>query len=179
MTVITTLTVREAIAAMCLWEVVVDPGEHDMPRPWQAFRDEHGTCELRDKVLALAPSCEAAWNALSVDEQDAAGAFDWEYCPAWLCNSVDWVVRIMSLHRCTDTDCPYKGQSSPRSCTCHQTDEQTLRVRSAMLLASLQALLSQVIETSAYADAKQGHDPALLEDVRLAEVVIANALAWS
>lgn len=34
----------------------------------------------------------------------------------------------MTLHRCTEAQCPYLGQRSPTTgCACHKTDEQVLR----------------------------------------------------
>ena len=82
----TTFTQSEAFTAMCLWEDVVEHGGG----PWKAYRDANGTGDLRDMVLAFAKPCEAAWNAMSQDEQDDAGAFDWEFCPKWLREGVDW-----------------------------------------------------------------------------------------
>jgi hypothetical protein len=33
----------------------------------------------------------------------------------------------MSLHRCTETDCLFIGQTTTKGCGCHRTDEQVLR----------------------------------------------------
>lgn len=43
------------------------------------------------------------------------------------------------------------------------------------LLESVEALLRQIVETSAYDDAKRGDDPGLLNDVAAARAVVARA----
>ena len=89
-----TFTQGEAYTAMCLWEeVTAGLAKADAElgdAPWTQYRDRNGTADLRDEVLGLAPACEAAWNAMTDDQQEGAGAFDWEFCPKWLRESVDW-----------------------------------------------------------------------------------------
>ena len=78
-----------AYSAMCLWEAILER-INDTGAPWYQFKVNNGTATLRDAVLGLAPACDAAWCELSEDQQDDAGAFDWEFVPTWLANSVDW-----------------------------------------------------------------------------------------
>lgn len=76
-------TMGEAYTAMCLWEAFCE-GRNDKAAPWASMLGNYGTATCRDHVLSLALACEAAWNAMNEDEQDDAGAFDWEFCPDWL-----------------------------------------------------------------------------------------------
>lgn len=84
-----TFTCGEAYTAMCLWEAILD-GLNEPNAPWQHCRERQGMATLRDLVMGLAKACEADWNALSEDEQDGQGPFDWEFCPKWLREAVDW-----------------------------------------------------------------------------------------
>lgn len=45
----------------------------------------------------------------------------------------------MTLHRCTEGECPFVGQRTGRGCRCHKTDEQVLRENSAAMLTALRA----------------------------------------
>lgn len=40
----------------------------------------------------------------------------------------------MGLHRCTESECPFIGQTTSRSCGCHKTNEEVLEARVAVLL---------------------------------------------
>lgn len=40
-------------------------------------------------------------------------------------------------HRCSDGECPYIGQASPKSCGCHKSDEQMLKWAYANLVEAL------------------------------------------
>lgn len=95
-----TFTSGEAYTAMCLWEAVVDKEDIDIA-PWRAFRSQHGTRELRDVVLSLAAACELEWNAMTDEQRDDAGAFDWEFCPKWLSTRVCWSFGIPALRKNT------------------------------------------------------------------------------
>lgn len=85
--------------AACLWEAALEAlaageaearAEEGDRRQWwsferhlHAYREYNGTCTLRQKVVALAPKCDAAWDALSEDERDTQ-CFDWDFVPVWL-----------------------------------------------------------------------------------------------
>ena len=59
----------------------------------------------------------------------------------------------MSLHRCTETDCPFIGQTTTKACRCHRTDEQVLQGRVDTLETVLLDALSAANElglSSAY-----------------------------
>lgn len=52
---------------------------------------------------------------------------------------------------------------------------ERIELAAPALLSSLEALLRQIVETSAYDDAKRGEDPGLLADVAVARAVVARA----
>lgn len=79
--------------AACLWEAALDAmaGASSGNEPEGGFGTSlrnrcarWGTASLRQEIVELAPRCDAAWESLSEDEQDNAGAFDWEFAPKWL-----------------------------------------------------------------------------------------------
>lgn len=94
----TQITESHLFTAACLWEAALEAcqrgeaearnervtGYHSFARGLHRYRANHGTAQLRDDVVRLAPACDAAWEALSDDEQDDAGSFDWDFVPAWL-----------------------------------------------------------------------------------------------
>ncbi len=43
----------------------------------------------------------------------------------------------MGLHRCTEPECPFVGQTTSRSCGCHKTDEQVLTAANKALANAL------------------------------------------
>lgn len=47
----------------------------------------------------------------------------------------------MGLHRCTEQECPYLGQTSGRGCGCHKTDEQVLQGRVERLEKALRKIV--------------------------------------
>lgn len=67
-----------AEAAACLWEEVLQ-GEDGAP--WTLAMRRHGAAEVRSYCVALAPLCDADWEAVAGDYGDP---FDLEFCPAWL-----------------------------------------------------------------------------------------------
>lgn len=94
-----TYTAEHLHTAACLWEAALEAlgaGEtearaeqQDPRRFWSferrlhAYRYNYGTADLRQRVVALAPACDAAWEALSEDERDTQ-CFDWDFVPRWL-----------------------------------------------------------------------------------------------
>ena len=73
-----------AMAAVCLWEVCLE----EQFLPYVDFRNIHGACETRDRVISFALTCELAWfyaqNNLGYD-----APFDWDWCPRFLVACVD------------------------------------------------------------------------------------------
>lgn len=88
----TVTTPREdAIAetAACLWEetqrlLFKTTDDTDIVQRMKAVSEALGAAGLRCEIVALAPHCHAAWEALSVEEQDAQAPFDWGFVPQWL-----------------------------------------------------------------------------------------------
>lgn len=84
-------THKQAEAAMCLWEAVLN-AEIAGEAPWAEWREVEGTHALRHHVLtALAPACSTdwmVWQAAGVEQYFPA--FDWDFCPAWLKRCVVW-----------------------------------------------------------------------------------------
>ena len=88
---------KHLFTAGCLWEAALAAFEVEtikipeafqdqfvFERQLQQWREKHGTAEVRDQVTALAPDCDAAWDAMSGDEQEFMGCFDWDFVPFWL-----------------------------------------------------------------------------------------------
>lgn len=78
-------------AAACLWEVALELERRD-PIPdggarIYALRTMHGAASLRWAVCELAADCLSEFEALPEDERE--GAFDWDWCPAWLARNLD------------------------------------------------------------------------------------------
>lgn len=44
-----------------------------------------------------------------------------------------------AIHRCTETECPFVGQVTSKSCLCHKTAEQMLSERVAELESACKA----------------------------------------
>ena len=105
------------MAAVCLWEEIVESAHNpDATQPWEPFRQDHGTFELREVVINhLAEACDRAWSqahalyeqacrawetrrldaevrgAVFLEEEPTEpGVFDWEFIPAWIRVAVDW-----------------------------------------------------------------------------------------
>ena len=49
----------------------------------------------------------------------------------------------MTLHRCTDAECPYSSLQSPEWCVCHKTDEQVLTEQRDCLLEAVGIFLNK------------------------------------
>lgn len=94
--------------AACLWEAALEAlaageaeeaanpqpvAEHSFERSLYSYRNNHGTCTLRQVVVELAPRCDAAWDAMSDDERDSAECFDWVFVPNWLRDNFFAIVR--------------------------------------------------------------------------------------
>jgi hypothetical protein len=93
------ITAEHLHTAACLWEAALealDKGEREaraegtpppavvsFERRLHGQREHDGTAYLRQRVVALAPACDAAWDALSEDERDTQ-CFDWDFVPVWL-----------------------------------------------------------------------------------------------
>lgn len=89
----TTITESHLFTAACLWEAALEAlnktavAKGGFADRLRQYRGNHGTSQLRDDVARLAVACDEAWDALSDEEQDDAGAFDWEFCPEWLADN--------------------------------------------------------------------------------------------
>lgn len=80
--------------ALCLWEAHLEAYNSAVEREghlrsrfdWLVIqqREDEGAATCRDLMIDLAAECDAAWEALSDDEKDDAGCFDWEFVPEWL-----------------------------------------------------------------------------------------------
>lgn len=79
----------EALAAMCLWEVVLEQSHAvgRLPAPWDEDRENEGTCALRDRILDMAKLCERDWEEAHPEFFDEP--FDWEFAPQWLCHNYE------------------------------------------------------------------------------------------
>lgn len=75
-----------AITAMCIWEII----DNDPKGPWEPMRQNVGAFGMRDHCVELAVAAENLWLSMSVLAKDEAGAFDWDWIPAWLHMAVDW-----------------------------------------------------------------------------------------
>lgn len=90
------ITESHLFTAACLWEAALDAYSHEDaaldvshgPVPFyvrlRQHKERHGACTTREQVVALAVACDEAWDALTDDQKDAAGCFDWEFVPVWL-----------------------------------------------------------------------------------------------
>lgn len=80
-----------ADAAMCLWEVVHCPLDPFKPvKGWEDRKWWEGWAAFRDKVREeFAPVAHAAW-VLATDAGYCDGAFDWEFCPWFMADCIDW-----------------------------------------------------------------------------------------
>lgn len=91
-----TLSAADARAtACCLWEAALDAyretGRAVSPAWVQDMRahwEDWGTCEMRDRVAALAEQADSGWRA--AQETGFDSPFDWEFCPWFLAACLDW-----------------------------------------------------------------------------------------
>lgn len=77
-------------AALCLWEEMVCHRDDPL---WKAYWDQQGTNHVRHDIIALAEPCDKEWNAMSEDEKEKWIPYDWEWCPHFLRNRVEWNQR--------------------------------------------------------------------------------------
>ena len=52
------------------------------------------------------------------------------------------VQHLVPSHRCTDSDCPFRGQATRPSCGCHKTSEQILLEERKLLLAAVNKVIN-------------------------------------
>lgn len=79
----------------------------------------------------------------------------------------------MTLHRCTDAECPYLGQATNKACGCHQTDEQVLHGALRKLAAEVGALLA--FEDGVRAEIGNTNFAVLMLRLEEADAILANA----
>jgi hypothetical protein len=86
---------QDVFAAMCLWECVQDMIRGEMGDvavdAIMGFMEAKGACQARTNVMRCAPLVETAWCALTEDQQEAVGAYDWEFIP-------DLVAELLREH---------------------------------------------------------------------------------
>ncbi|MBS7671741.1 hypothetical protein [Croceicoccus gelatinilyticus] len=84
-----------AETAACLWEaaqnLVFGKNYADLPEAiiLKDANEGMGAAGLRMEITALAPACMADWVMLSVEQQDEAAPYDWEFVPTWLANRLN------------------------------------------------------------------------------------------
>lgn len=89
----TTINTGHLFTAACLWEAALDAVNqtHHTPGGFTEqlalYKRANGTAMLREEVAGLALACDDAWSALTPDQQDDAGSFDWDFCPDWLADN--------------------------------------------------------------------------------------------
>jgi hypothetical protein len=89
-------------AALCIWEWVDDctQSRGDEHRQMQAYRNEHGTCAMREDCIHLAGYCLRVYDLLP-QELAQSIPYDWEIIPA-IVGTIDWSVsppaRMVPAH---------------------------------------------------------------------------------
>jgi hypothetical protein len=72
-------------SAMCLWEAMLDLKSGDtFEEITQAFA-QNGFASMRNFARSWAEQCHLDWQAADFDD-----CFDWEWCPLWLREGIDW-----------------------------------------------------------------------------------------
>lgn len=99
----------EVETAVCLWEALEDAERKSIVTlPWAAIRENYGTTALRNNIIMLASLCSKDWrdndgpNVSPV--QQKYPAFDWDFCPKWLEDCVDWENVIPGCHAQAKSD---------------------------------------------------------------------------
>jgi len=79
-------------AALCLWEAMLDTrldddAYHRSPQ-WQVDMStewaNHGTVEMRQRAIMLAPLVLDVWDLLTEEEQEQCVPYDWDFVPTVL-----------------------------------------------------------------------------------------------
>ena len=86
-----TYTEDQVDAALCVWEELLSRISDFKPESYtglEAFKDQNGTCTLRQQAVGLGVWVEQAWLLIDEDVRDCY-AFDWELVPALL-DLVEW-----------------------------------------------------------------------------------------
>ena len=79
-----------AVTAACIWENVLEM--RDESTVSKAF-DEHGTCEIRDRVLDCVDTVNRAFDSLEtcdVDNSEHYRPFDWGFIPFCVEKFFNW-----------------------------------------------------------------------------------------
>ena len=79
-----------AVTAACIWENILEM--RDEPTVSKAF-DEHGTCEIRDRVLDCVDTVNRAFDSLEtcdVDNSEHYRPFDWGFIPFCVEKFFNW-----------------------------------------------------------------------------------------
>jgi len=67
------------VTACVIWEAFLEMRD-SLPMLDAKFK-ERGTCEMREVAVALSPEIDRRWNALTLDQQEKFGPFDWNFVP--------------------------------------------------------------------------------------------------
>lgn len=67
--------------AMCLWEELLQPVWGASYPEYEAYRELHGACETRDRVIELVPAAQGIFKLI---REEFDSSFDWEFCPRFL-----------------------------------------------------------------------------------------------
>ena len=88
---------NDVFAAMCIMEEIASPVSDGGGTPWEPYREQVGTNQLREDIMQLVRPLTADWErAYAAYEADETGRlkdpgpFDYEFVPVWLRLKVDW-----------------------------------------------------------------------------------------
>ncbi len=68
---------------MAAWEAMLDAYRGGNPALLKTW-DAKGACEMRELCATITLAAVLVYNALTDDERETLGAFDWEYLPAFI-----------------------------------------------------------------------------------------------
>ena len=80
---------------MCLWEAALEARTYHGPNtpnldPLNTYWGDVGTSQLRSDVARFLPALEMGWLVHSKDEEATLIPYDWEFCPYFLHNCLEW-----------------------------------------------------------------------------------------
>jgi len=79
---------EQLLTSMCVWEAILEMKETD--NQVKACFENIGTNAVRWYAAQWCEKVDAAWDALTAEQQEASVPFDWEFVPEWLAENVDW-----------------------------------------------------------------------------------------
>jgi hypothetical protein len=75
-------------SALCLWEALIDLHCSEQDNPISHAFDANGYSAMRNRAMGWAEQCHNDW--VAVHPHDFDDPFDWEWCPKWLLERIDW-----------------------------------------------------------------------------------------